>query len=91
MHLELPQEPLKGIKDFLKHYLMIVLSILTALGLEAWIEHAHHAHAASAASAQIKEELRTDLDSVRDTVAKNEKVLQRLSRLDDLVATALTA
>ncbi|WP_233840716.1 hypothetical protein [Dyella sp. 2HG41-7] len=90
MHIELPEKPLKGVKDFLKHYLMIVLSILTALGLEAWIEHMHHAHASSAASAQLREELRTDLDSVRGAVAKNEKVLQKLDRMDDLVATALT-
>ncbi|WP_153242627.1 hypothetical protein [Frateuria defendens] len=33
MHLELPKVPLHSLKDFLKHYLMIVLSILTALGL----------------------------------------------------------
>ena len=46
MHLELPRTRLQSLKDFIKHYLMIVLSILTALGLEAWIEHVHHKHAA---------------------------------------------
>ena len=50
MHFELPRVRIHSMKDFIKHYLMIVLSILTALGLEAWIEHAHHAHAAEAAS-----------------------------------------
>ena len=35
MHLELPNVRLQSVRDFLKHYLMIVLSILTALGLEA--------------------------------------------------------
>ena len=53
MHLELPRVRIHSLKDFIKHYLMIVLSILTALGLEAWIEHAHHAHAAEAASRPI--------------------------------------
>lgn len=38
MHLELPKAQLKSFGDFLKHYLMIVLSILTALGLEAGLD-----------------------------------------------------
>lgn len=65
MHLELPKTRLNSFKDFAKHYLMIVLSILTALGLEAWIEHAHHQHAAATASAQIEAELGANLAQVR--------------------------
>lgn len=64
MHLEIPKVRLHSIKDFLKHYLMIVLSILTALGLEAWIEHAHHAHAARIASVQIEAEIRANLAAI---------------------------
>ena len=44
---------------------MIVLSILTALGLEAWIEHTHHRHAAEVAGAQIEAEIRANLEGVR--------------------------
>lgn len=90
MHLELPQKPLKGFHDFLKHYLMIVLSILTALGLEAWIERTQHAHAAATASAQIDEELQSNLDSVLTTIKKNQATIQKLGRMDDLVTTALS-
>jgi hypothetical protein len=64
MHLELPKARLHSLKDFAKHYLMIVLSILTALGLEAWIEHTHHEHAARIASAQIEAEIRANLTAI---------------------------
>ena len=64
MHLELPKARVESLKDFLKHYLMIVLSILTALGLEGWIEHTHHAHAAETARAQIEAEIRANLAEV---------------------------
>jgi hypothetical protein len=81
MHIEPLKVRLDSFKDFAKHYLMIVLSILTALGLEAWIEHAHHARAAATASAQIEAELGVNLDQVRlmrDADAK------RLAMLKDL-------
>lgn len=64
MHLELPKARLASLNDFLKHYLMIVLSILTALGLEAWIEHSHHRHAAATASAEIEAEIQGNLEQI---------------------------
>ncbi|TPG11638.1 hypothetical protein EAH75_11730 [Rhodanobacter glycinis] len=86
MHFEVPKLPTRGFKDFAKHYLMIVLSILTALGLEAWIEHAHHAHAAELASHQIKAELRANLDGVRNSYQSNQQRLVSLQQLDDAIA-----
>ncbi|RUL64520.1 hypothetical protein EKH79_10855 [Dyella dinghuensis] len=83
MHLELPSTALKSFKDFLKHYLMIVLSILTALGLEAWIERVHHQHAAEAASEQIDAEIRTNLVEVREALAKDTRQADVLGRLRD--------
>lgn len=77
MHLELPRVRLDSLKDFLKHYLMIVLSILTALGLEAWIEHTHHTHAAHIASAQIEAEIRANLASI-DRVRAHDLARARL-------------
>jgi hypothetical protein len=89
MHLELPRVRLHSLKDFLKHYLMIVLSILTALGLEAWIEHAHHAHAAAAASRQMTTELRQNLAETRQALQQNEATLQAIGKLDDAVVADL--
>ncbi|HEY0199727.1 MAG TPA: hypothetical protein VGC19_14520 [Rhodanobacter sp.] len=82
MHLELPKLPMANFKDFAKHYLMIVLSILTALGLEAWIEHAHHAHAAASASQQIETELRANLDDLHEATRINQSRLAPLRQLD---------
>jgi hypothetical protein len=89
MHLELPRVRLDSFKDFLKHYLMIVLSILTALGLEAWIEHAHHEHAAAAASAQIEAELETNLANIRRVRGNDAQRLASLKQLDAYLVDAV--
>jgi len=83
MHLELPKARLNSFKDFVKHYLMIVLSILTALGLEAWIEHTHHEHAARIASAQIEAEIRDNLEQVHNAHAHDIKRMHALEAVRD--------
>lgn len=83
MHLELPKVRLESLKDFAKHYLMIVLSILTALGLEAWIEHAHHRHAAETASLQIEAEIRTNLAEVESSLTQDEHQAKALATVRD--------
>ncbi|MBE1159250.1 hypothetical protein [Dyella acidiphila] len=83
MHLELPKASLESGKDFLKHYLMIVLSILTALGLEAWIEHAHHQHAAQVASAQIDAEIRANLAEIHIALTEDTEHAQTFARIRD--------
>lgn len=85
MHLELPKVRLASFEDFAKHYLMIVLSILTALGLEAWIEHVHHQHAAAAASAQIEAEIRSNLAEVELDARRDAVQLKRLDGIRDAV------
>jgi len=81
MHLELPKARVESLKDFLKHYLMIVLSILTALGLEAWIEHTHHAHAAETARAQIEAEIRANLAEVKSSLAQDKRQARALAKI----------
>jgi hypothetical protein len=83
MHLEPPNTRLESFKDFAKHYLMIVLSILTALGLEAWIEHTHHTHAAATASAQIEAEIRQNLADIDTDIAHDNARMQSLEKLRD--------
>lgn len=85
MHLELPKTRLDSFKDFAKHYLMIVLSILTALGLEAWIEHAHHVHAAATASARIEAEIHANLAEVREDAQRDAAQKQRLGKIREAV------
>lgn len=83
MHLELPKVRLESFKDFAKHYLMIVLSILTALGLEAWIEHAHHVHAAGVASLRIDAEIRSNLDAIESSLTQDARQVKRLAAIRD--------
>jgi hypothetical protein len=89
MHLELPKVRLDSLKDFLKHYLMIVLSILTALGLEAWIEHTHHEHAAQTADAQIEAELRANLADIRRIRDADAERLDALKHLEAYLVGAV--
>lgn len=89
MHLEPPNVRLHSVKEFAVHYLMIVLSILTALGLEAWIEHAHHAHAANTARQQIETEINANLIAVHADLAHDTEQLKRLTKIRDSVAADL--
>jgi hypothetical protein len=91
MHFEVPKLPMHGFKDFAKHYLMIVLSILTALGLEAWIEHVHHRHAAEMASHQIDAELHANLEGLQATYLTNQKRLASLRKLDQDITADIRA
>lgn len=91
MHLELPEVRLHSLKDFSKHYLMIVLSILTALGLEAWIGHAHHRNAAATASRRMEQELHADLDGIGPALSINQRTLAGLRKLDGVVAQDIQA
>lgn len=91
MHLELPKMRLHSLTDFAKHYLMIVLSILTALGLEAWIERAHHAHAAETASRQIRAEIEANLNEVRGAIKSNDERVAPLRQLNTLLSQDIRA
>ncbi len=86
MHLEVDRLPMASLKDFAKHYLMIVLSILTALGLEAWIEHSHHDHAAERSRKRMDQELRDVLQAIQRAEQMDQKSLSNLRSLDDMVA-----
>jgi hypothetical protein len=89
MHLELPRVSLHSMKEFASHYLMIVVSILTALGLEALIENAHHRHAAEAAREAIVAEIRQNIEGVHDAVDKDRKRLVPLEQFGDTLRKAL--
>ena len=78
MHFELPNLP-HSLKEFATHYVMIVVSILTTLGLEAAVERLHHDHAAEAAQLAMEAELRSNLDGLRESNANN---LQRVKPLE---------
>lgn len=85
MHVEIPKTKLHSFKEFTQHYLMIVLSILTALGLEQWIERTHHDHAAAFASQQIEAELRANMVNVQSSLQNNFEHLKPLQQMNDVL------
>lgn len=89
MHFEVPKA--KKFKEFSGEYVMIVISILTALALEAVVEKVHHDHLAHDASAQIDSELRANIAEIKEVLAHNEQkknalMTVRLQMLADLRA-----
>jgi hypothetical protein len=79
MHVELPKA--KKWKDFSTEYLMIVVSIITALGLEHAVQTYHHRHQAQEASERIEAELRADLKEVESALKHNEDMRKRIAKL----------
>ena len=98
MHVEPPGHAPQSLKEFGKHYLMIVLGILTAVGIEQGLEAIHHHHLAEQATRQIEEELQSNLAQARETQAQNrqrltevkatvEALVQDVHKKDESLAT----
>ncbi len=87
MHVEPPGHAPQTIKDFAIHYLMIVVGILTAVGIEQAIEAVHHRELAAQATEQIEEELRSNLRESSSTLAENRKRLAALKATEEAVAS----
>lgn len=81
MHVEPPGHAPTNLKELVVHYLMIVLGILTALGLEAGFEALHHRRLANHTMEQVEAELRANLAEVRATQKQNEEVLAGVNAL----------
>lgn len=79
MHIEPPKS--RTLKEFGGEYLMIVVSILTALFLEYLVETAHHRHRVHEASARMDAELIQNAKSVGKVLAHNEDKLAALKKV----------
>jgi hypothetical protein len=80
LHVEPPEHPISSFRAFISHYLMIVLSILTALALEEGAQFLHHREAARETQEKIRAELRDNLDQVRSVTAQDRA---RIKELED--------
>lgn len=86
MHVELPKKgALASMKAFAGEYAMIVLSILTALGLEHGAQTWYHNHRAREAQANIEVEIRTNLEEVRSAMRTNEAEINKLTVLREVL------
>jgi hypothetical protein len=72
-----------SLKDFIREYLMIVLGILTALGLESLVTSQHHRREAEEGRQRIVAELRANLAEARSVRDQN---IQRLKPVIALTA-----
>lgn len=81
MHVEPPGHAPTNFKELGVHYLMIVLGILTALGLEAGFEMLHHRRLAQHTIEQVESELRANLTEVRSTLMHNREVMTGVEAL----------
>ena len=83
MRFKVTRARVVSLRDFGREYLMIVLSILTALGLQAWVEHADHQQAAQTASAQIEAEIHENLAQIRQMRAHDLTRMHALEAVRD--------
>ncbi len=79
MHFEVPKS--KKLKEFGGEYVMIVISILTALALEHTVQSIHHKHLAHEAAEKIEAELRLNVKDLQDVLARNESDLKEIKRV----------
>ena len=84
MLFEIRRMNLHSLKEIFREYLMIVVGILTALGLEQLAANRHHAHMAAEAREHIVAEIRANVDEVRDSVKENRS---RRDSIDKVIAS----
>lgn len=75
MEIHVFAEKLRSFKELAVHYVLIVLGILTATGLEQCKESRHHAQQAAAAETAIVVELRGNLKTLSRTIESQQKSL----------------
>lgn len=80
-----------SVKDFLREYLMIVLGILTALGLEHLVTAQHHRHEAEQARQRIVAELRSNLAEVHGAAEENDRRIKPIVALVDALRKDIQA
>jgi hypothetical protein len=89
MHFEVPKA--KTFKEFGGEYLMIVISILTALALEHGVQTWHHRHLAHEAADKMNAELRSTIKDVSAALEHNEKKRQSLHQVRDQLLAGIRA
>ena len=89
MHFEVPKA--SSLKEFGGEYLMIVISILTALGLEHGARAMHHRTVAHEASDKIDAEIRANIVEIKTTLAHNKEQGDKLRAIRGALLAELKA
>jgi len=83
MHFEVPKS--KKLREFASEYVMIVISIATALALEHVVQTQHHKHLGEEAAERMQAELRATLDEVAKVSAHNKAQIVLNDKLREAV------
>jgi hypothetical protein len=83
MHFEVPKSKFASIREFAGEYLMIVVSIGTALLLEHTVQTVHHRHLAEEAAHRMEAETRDNIAELDRTSKTNRAEAQKLGKLRD--------
>jgi len=89
MHVEVPKS--HSFKEFAGEYVMIVVSILTALALENGVHRYHQSHKAHEAARNLDAELVVNLGEVRSAIKDNDAELGRLAKLNEVLLADIKA
>lgn len=90
MHAEVPKKgALASFKTFAAEYAMIVISILTALGLEHAAQNWHRKHLAHEAAERIQAEVAYNLSELQSSIKKNDAELKKFAALRTFVKDGL--
>ncbi|RFP11458.1 MULTISPECIES: hypothetical protein [unclassified Duganella] len=76
MHFEVPKA--KTLKEFGGEYLMIVISIATALALEHGVQTLHHSHLAHEAGVKIDAEIQANVQELDEALNHNNDQLKKI-------------
>ena len=87
MHVEVPKA--HSLKEFGREYLMIVVSIVTALALEHGVQTMHHRHLAHEAALRVDEEMQANVHELDKVLAHNKAEAGKLKTLRDQMQAAL--
>ena len=81
----------RSLKAFAGEYVMIVLSILTALALENGIRSYHQSREAQAAARNLDAEIVANIAETRSVIAQNSQQVEKISRLKKIVLADIQA
>jgi hypothetical protein len=76
MHVEPLEKLPRSVREFLSHYAMIVLSILTALALERAALSLEHRHEGQRAKEEIEQEIASNRQQLHESLLETRAILQ---------------
>jgi len=87
MHVEVPKS--HSFKQFGGEYVMIVISIITALALEHTVQSLHHRHLAHEAASRIDAEIQANVRELDNVLKHNQTEVARLEALAEKLRARL--